>query len=590
MIFGIDLGTTNSLIGTFEGGFPILLANEENSRLTPSAVYYPPDGAPVVGATALRQRVLHPERTFTSVKRLIGRRAAEVAQEEFSHPLGVEPGGMVRCRVDEKLLAPEEISAQVLAQLRADAERHYGPRDFRAVITVPAYFHDGQRAATKRAGELAGWKVERILNEPTAAALTYGLDRRDKPCRFAVFDFGGGTFDLSVLEVKDGLFEVLSTHGDTRLGGDDINRTLLDYLLQRWHLPHPDPLLRARLDELAESVKLCLSQDDQTEVALPFHDEKNVDPFVLTRTEFEELIAPVLHRLREPCLRALHDAHIEPAALDQVILVGGSTRLPAVRRLASEIFGREPDTTQHPDEAIAIGATIQGALLEGQIQQMGLLDVTPLSLGIETYGGLMNVIIPRNSTIPCQAGEMFTNASASQTSMAIRILQGERELAKDNWLLGGFSLAFPPAPRGQARVGVQFSIDANGILQVLARDTTTGAERIVELNAAVRVGEDRVEEMIAASVDNAFEDMNARIFTEASIKAQELLGAVGVALEQLADVLAPEETARIHEAVTRVRMALDAHQSRPLKEAVELLDDLTAPLADRLLEKLLSQE
>lgn len=589
MIFGIDLGTTNSLIGTYEGGLPILLANSSGARLTPSVVYYPEAGAPVVGVAALRQRAISPARTFSAVKRLIGRRASEVVAEEFSFPLGVGAAGEVLCRLPERLLAPEEISAQVLLALREDVERHYGTQEFRAVITVPAYFHDGQRAATKRAGELAGWKVERILNEPTAAALTYGLNRRQERTKFAVFDFGGGTFDLSVLEVREGIFEVLSTHGDTRLGGEDLNRALVEYFIERWDLPTLDLLGRARLEELAERVKVQLSMAGSVEVALPFGGEQ-VEPFVLTREEFELVVRPVLRRLREPCLRALHDAKLTPDELEQVILVGGSTRIPAVRALASELFGKEPNTTQHPDEAIGLGATIQAALLDGQISEMGLLDVTPLSLGIETYGGLMNVLIPRNTTIPCKAGEMFTNASASQTSMRIRVLQGEREMARDNWPLGEFSLGFPPVPRGQARVGVQFSIDANGILQVLARDIATGAEKVVELEAAVRVEEDRVEEMVSSSVEQAFADMNARVFTEASIKAQELLGAVGVALEQLNDSLTAKEKAEIEAAVAQVRSAQAGEVARELKQAVERLDELTTPLADRLLEKLLGEE
>ncbi len=588
MIFGIDLGTTNSLLGTFEGGLPILLANPAGARLTPSAVYYPVAGEPVVGSAAVRQRALAPERTFLAVKRLIGRRAAEVAAEEFAFPWEAGPSGEVRCRLPERSLLPEEISAEVLRALRADAERHYAPEEFRAVITVPAYFHDGQRAATKRAGELAGWKVERILNEPTAAALTYGLNRRRERTRFAVFDFGGGTFDLSILQVEGGIFEVLSTHGDTRLGGEDLNRALVEYFLEGWGLQAPDLLQRARLEELAEQVKVRLSTEGEVEVALPFLEGWTGEPLRLTRGEFEDLAGPVLRRLREPCLRALHDAKLDPAELDRVILVGGSTRIPAVRALAGEIFGCEPDTTQHPDEAIALGATIQAALLDGQIGEMGLLDVTPLSLGIETYGGLMNVLIPRNTTIPCKAGEMFTNASASQTAMRIRILQGERELARDNWQLGEFSLSFPPVPRGQARVGVQFAINADGILQVLARDVATGEEKIVELDSAVRVAEEKVEQMVEAAVENAFADMNARIFTEASLKAQELLGAVGVALEQLGESLPEAEKTAIDAAVRRVREALAGETARELKQAVEQLDELTTPLADRLLEKLLA--
>ena len=569
MICGIDLGTTHSLIGVVEAGFPILLADESGSRLTPSAVYFPADAAepPRVGAAALRQRVLDPGRTVTSVKRLMG-----------------QPG-----RVGPRSMRPEEIAALILGRLKAVGEAAMGEPLTRAVITVPAYFNDSQRAATKRAGERAGLVVERILNEPTAAALAYGLDKLDERSRVAVYDLGGGTFDISILELRSGVFEVLSTAGDTRLGGDDIDEAVVVHLQARLGEPADAPA-RARLWEAAIAAKHALSTVDTHRVQLPFYRGTESVELELTRAELEALAGPVVDRTRACCRRALADAGLTAADLDEVILVGGATRMPLVRRVAAEVFGREPNMSQHPDEAVALGATIQAGILEGSLRQILLLDVTPLSLGLETFGGLMNVIIPRNTTIPCKAGELFTNAVPNQESMLVRVLQGEREMARDNWELGQLAIDFQPGPKGSARVGVQFEIDQNGLLRVLARDTRTGTDRVLEIrNTAVDVDDARVEEMIAASLDHAFDDMRERVFTEARQKAEELLPAVDQALAAAGSAVADADRAVIEAAAAETRAALEAGEAARLKAAVTALDRATEHLAAMLVDRALEE-
>ncbi len=567
-ILGIDLGTTNSLVGVVDSGFPILLADESGSRLTPSSVNYAADGQVLVGAAALRKRGLEPQRTVTSVKRLIGRRPGE---GDWQPPYHLRHLGTT----------PVQVSAEILRRLKAIAERALEQPVSRAVITVPAYFNDGQRNATKQAGELAGLTVERIVSEPTAAALAYGLDKLGEHQKIAVYDLGGGTFDISILEMREGVFQVLSTAGDTQLGGDDIDRALAAYLAPT----ETDPALFL---EVAEAAKKRLSNEEVTRVELPFYDGQNSLSMELSRETFEKLIRPLIERTKSHCLRALSDAGLSPEQLDEVILVGGSTRIPLVRRFVAKLFGREPNISQNPDEAVAMGAVIQAGILSGSLRHVLLLDVTPLSLGIETFGGLMNIIIPRNSTIPCKAGEMFTNAVAGQKDMLIRVLQGERELAKDNWELGRVVVPFPPGPKGSARVGVQFTIDANGILQVLARDTATGQDTVLEIqNTAVDVDDERVEQMIAESVEHAFEDMNERVWTEAKLKAQELLPAVETALAQFGDAVSEAERGLIQAAAAEVQRLLMAepHDANALKKATAVLDDATQELAVRLVER-----
>ncbi len=582
VIVGIDLGTTNSLIGVMEAGFPILLADENGERLTPSVVHFRAAGEPFVGRPAARMRAVDPENTIYSAKRFIGRRTGEEA-DDVAYRLAGERGAPVMIRSRGVDRAPEEIAAEVLKKLRADAERAMGEPVTRAVITVPAYFNDAQRNATKRAGELAGLIVERIVNEPTAAALAYGLDRLSERSKIAVFDLGGGTFDISILELSDGVFHVLSTNGNTRLGGDDIDAALVAHLAERIEHPHDAGVL-ARLREAAVEVKHRLSESETAAIELPFVAGRSVS-FSLTRAELERIAAPIVEKTRAHCLRAMADAKVTPADLGEIILVGGQTRMPLVRKLVAEIFGKPANTSQNPDEAVAIGAVIQAGILSGAVQNVVLLDITPLSLGIETFGGLMSVIIPRNSTIPIKRGEMFTNAVSGQRSMLVRVLQGEREMARDNWELGKFDLEFEQAPKGRARVGVQFEIDANGILRVLARDTKTGRERTVEMTSAVDVSDEAVEKMLEDSLEHAFEDMNDRVFTEAKLKAAEMLPAVRIALAQAGGDLTAEERDAIAAGVAGVESAIATGAAQPLKKAVAALDEATQRLAAILVER-----
>lgn len=581
MIAGIDLGTTNSLIGVYDSGFPTLLADPDGNRLTPSVIHYAADGSILVGRDALRMQGLHPTNTISSVKRLIGRRFGDEGTEGLSGAKGTP----VTLPINGRDMTPEEVSSQILKRLKTIAEDRLGTEVIRSVITVPAYFNDAQRAATRKAGELAGFSVERILSEPTAAALAYGLDKISDRSKVAVYDLGGGTFDLSILQLDNGVFEVLSTHGDTRLGGDDLDEAIAGLLARKAGLDTPSPEAAIRIREAAREAKERLSSEESLTLRLPFLTGEKSLEIPITRAEMERVCEPIIRRTRAHCLRSLEDAGLNATDLDQIILVGGSTRIPLVRRLVQEIFGREPNLSQHPDEAVALGAILQGAILEGNLRNIALLDVTPLSLGIETFGGLMNVIIPRNTTIPAKAGEMFTNAVAGQSGMTITVLQGEREMAADNWKLGSLDIPFPPSPKGVARIGVQFSLDADGILQVLARDTVAGAEKIVEIRSAVEVSDEAVEAMLAGSLEHAFEDMDARIFTEARLKAEEMLPAVEAALAQLGSELPEAEIAEIHKQTTEVTAALASKETSRLKQALAALDQATQTLATRLMER-----
>ena len=583
-IIGIDLGTTNSAVGVVESGFPILLADSGGDRITPSAVCY--DEPVVVGSKALRYRGSG-KAVVTSAKRYIGRRYAEVKDDQFCVPLNEAKGGSVCFDIGNRTVTPVDVSSEILNYLKGVAEKQLDRQVTKAVITVPAYFNDSQRNATKLAGEMAGLEVVRIISEPTAAALAYGLDKLDELSRVVVYDYGGGTFDVSVLELQSGVFQVLATMGDTRLGGDDI-----DVIIGQWCCNQIDELAyddldiieRQRLLDEARLLKEKLTNNEQAQLQIPFFRDNLNLSLTLTKEVFEKLIHSEISRTAKYCKQVLLDAGDKQ--IDKVVLVGGTTRIPVVQKLVTDVFGLEPDISQHPDEAVALGAVIQGGMLSGAIREMVLLDVTPLSLGIETLGGLMNVIIPRNSTIPCKAGEMFTNAVANQKSMRVRVLQGEREMARDNWELGSVDVNFTPSAKGQARVGVQFSIDENGILQVLTRDVETNEDTILEIdNAAVDVEDDAVERMVSESVDYASDDMAERVFTEARLKAEELLPAVESGLAQVGDSMDINDLNEIQNAAQTVKEKLKNGSANELKAAVQTLDKATEHMAAILVEK-----
>ena len=586
-IVGIDLGTTNSLVGIMEAGFPVLLADSDGVRLTPSVVYLRDGDEPIVGRAALHMRALRPESTIYSVKRFMGLRGDDVSEQEakVAYRLDLQHGKPLRIVTGSHKYTPEEISAEILKKLKRDAEAAMGRTITRAVVTVPAYFNDAQRSATKKAGELAGFTVERIVNEPTAAALAYGLDKLKSKAKIAVYDLGGGTFDISLLDLSNGVFEVLATNGNTRLGGDDIDDALMRLLTARIAKTELSAEAMERLREAAVAAKHRLSSEDRVTIEIPFFDGERTLNQELTRSELEQISRPFVERTRVHCRRVMADAKVTPADLDEVILVGGVTRMPLVRQFVADIFKRSPNVSQNPDEAVAVGATIQAGILSGAVREVVLLDVTPLSLGIETFGGLMNVIVPRNSTIPTKAGEMFTTAVSNQRAMTIKVLQGEREMARDNWKLGQFEIDFAPAPKGIPRVGVQFEIDANGILHVLARDTVSGREKVVQMESAIDVSDEAVEAMLSESLEHAFADVNERIWTETRIKSEEMLAAVDSAIRLIGDGIDVTEKAAIIARADAVRRALQTHEISKLKSANDALDLVTQPLAAMIVEQ-----
>ncbi|HLO47039.1 MAG TPA: molecular chaperone DnaK [Kamptonema sp.] len=567
-VVGIDLGTTNSCVAVMEGGKPTVIANAEGGRTTPSVVAYAKNGDQLVGQIAKRQAVMNPENTFYSVKRFIGRRVDEVAHEttEVSYKV-LNVGNSLKLDIPArgKQLSPEEISAQVLRKLVEDASKYLGETVTQAVITVPAYFNDSQRQATKDAGRIAGIEVLRIINEPTAAALAYGLDKKSNET-ILVFDLGGGTFDVSVLEVGDGVFEVLATSGDTHLGGDDFDKKIVDYIAAEFQRAEgidlrKDKQALQRLTEAAEKAKIELSSVTQAEINLPFitatqDGPKHLD-MTLTRGKFEELCADLIDRSRVPVENALRDAKLDKAAIDEVVLVGGSTRIPAVQELVRRILGKEPNQTVNPDEVVAVGAAIQAGVLSGEVKDILLLDVTPLSLGVETLGGVMTKIIPRNTTIPTKKSETFSTAVDGQTNVEIHVLQGEREMSNDNKSLGTFRLdGIPPAPRGVPQIEVTFDIDANGILNVAAKDKGTGKEQSISITGASTLPGNEVERMVKEAEANASADKERRERIDRKNQADSLAYQIEKQLAELGDKVPAAEKTKIEGLIKDLRDAI----------------------------------
>jgi molecular chaperone DnaK len=582
-VVGIDLGTTNSCVAVMEGGKPTVIANAEGFRTTPSVVAYTKNQDQLVGQIAKRQAVMNPDNTFYSVKRFIGRRVDEVNEESKEVSYSVEKAGSnvkVKCPVLDKQFAPEEVSAQVLRKLAEDAGKYLGETVTQAVITVPAYFNDSQRQATKDAGKIAGLEVLRIINEPTAAALAYGLDKKSNE-RILVFDLGGGTFDVSVLEVGDGVFEVLSTSGDTHLGGDDFDKVIVDHLADSFKSNEgidlrQDKQALQRLTEAAEKAKIELSSATQSEINLPFitatpEGPKHLD-LTLTRAKFEELASKLIDRCRVPVEQALKDAKLSAGELDEIVMVGGSTRIPAVLELVKRITGKDPNQTVNPDEVVAVGAAIQGGVLAGEVKDILLLDVTPLSLGVETLGGVMTKMIPRNTTVPTKKSETYSTAVDGQTNVEIHVLQGEREMASDNKSLGTFRLdGIPPAPRGVPQIEVTFDIDANGILSVTAKDKGSGKEQSISITGASTLSEQEVENMVKDAEANASADKEKRERIDLKNQAETLVYQAEKQLGELGDKVDAGAKAKVEEKRTQLKEATEKEDFDSMKSLLEQL-------------------
>ncbi len=573
-IIGIDLGTTNSCVAVMEGNTPIVIANSEGTRTTPSMVGFTKAGERLVGQPAKRQSVTNPHNTVYSIKRFMGRRLNEVTEEATMIPFKVVPsedGQTIRVDIDGKKYSAPEVSAMILQKMKQTAEDYLGQKVNEAVITVPAYFNDAQRQATKDAGEIAGLNVRRIINEPTAAALAYGMDKKGKNMTVAVYDLGGGTFDVSVLEIGDGVFEVKSTNGDTHLGGDNFDQRLIDFLADEFKNQEgidlrKDPMALQRLREAAEKAKMELSQMLQTDVNLPFVTATQDGPkhlnINLSRAKFENLCADLFNKTLQPCESALRDAKLSPSQIDEVILVGGSTRIPKIQELVKQFFGKEPSKNVNPDEVVAVGAAIQGGVLSGDVTDVLLLDVTPLTLGIETLGGVMTPMIPSNTTIPTRKSEVFSTATDSQTSVEIHVLQGERPMAKDNRSLGKFHLdGIPPAPRGIPQVEVTFDIDANGILSVHAKDKATNKEQNIRIESSSGLSKDEVEKMRMEAQRNAADDKKRKEEIDLRNQADSLVYSTEKQLKELGDKITPANKEKIEAAKDKLAAAIKDNSS-----------------------------
>ncbi len=581
-VIGIDLGTTNSVVAVMEAGEPVVVTNPEGARITPSIVAFAKSGERPVGQVAKRQAVTNPENTVFSIKRFMGRKFDEVSEEMKMVPYRVvrASNGDARVQAGDKELSPPEISAMVLQKLKQAAEEYLGQSVAEAVITVPAYFNDAQRQATKDAGQIAGLDVRRIVNEPTAAALAYGLDKK-KDETIAVYDFGGGTFDISILEVGEGVVEVKSTNGDTHLGGDNLDQRIIEWIADEFHKSdgidlRKDRMALQRLKEAAEKAKMELSTVVETEINLPFVTADQSGPkhlaMKLSRARFEQLVEDLLQKTVAPVKRALSDAGLDASRIDEVVMVGGSTRVPRVQAIVRDLFGKDPHKGVNPDEVVAVGAALQAGVLAGEVKDLLLLDVTPLSLGIETLGGVRTTLIERNTTIPTKKSEIFSTAADSQTSVEVHVLQGERSMARDNRTLGKFQLVgLPPAPRGVPQIEVTFDIDANGIVNVSAKDKGTGKEQKITITASSGLSKDEVDRMMREAESHADEDKARKESIEARNQADQAVYAAERMMQEAGDKLSAEDRAPIEGAAAEVRKALESEDDAALKSAMEKL-------------------